>query len=311
MRRVVRDAARRTGKSVVLELIGEDTEIDKVMVDQLSDPLVHLLRNAVDHGIEAPDVRARLGKPPVARVVLEATNQAGEVSVHVRDDGAGIDLERVLARARERGLVPLDQRPSDQELVDFIFAPGFSTKAIVDELSGRGVGMDLVKTTVEAMRGRVHLASVPGRGTHITLRVPLTLAFLEAMVVKEAERLYAVPVEKVIEVLRANEGHVVRSSGAGGAEIVRLRERLVPVVWLHEYYGGAVAPHRRIAGHVIVIVQAASGPMAHPVDALLGNEHVMIKPLQGILSRVRAGAGYGMLRSGAVALALDCEQLSV
>jgi len=307
MRRVVRDAARRSGKKVNLILLGEDTEIDKVMVDSLQEPLIHVLRNAIDHGIEAPEARARLGKPVTGTIVLEASHQGGEVTVAVSDDGRGLDRERILGRARERGLVAADVRPSDAEIADLIFLPGFSTKETIDELSGRGVGMDVVKTSIEGLRGRVSLESTPGRGTSITMSVPLTLAFVEAMVVRERERLYAVPIERVFEVFRAAASQVSHNL-ADGQSVVRVRDKLVPVLWLHRYYGEGPADET-LEGRVVVVVQTSQGDLALPVDALLGNQQVMLKPLKGALSKMRAAAGYGMLRSGDVAVTLDCEQL--
>jgi two-component system chemotaxis sensor kinase CheA len=307
MRRVVRDAARRSGKKVNLVLLGEDTEIDKVMVDSLQEPLIHVLRNAIDHGIETPEARARLGKPVTGTIVLEASHQGGEVTVAVSDDGRGLDRERILGRARERGLVAGDVRPSDAEIVDLIFLPGFSTKETIDELSGRGVGMDVVKTSIEGLRGRVSLESTPGRGTSITMSVPLTLAFVEAMVVRERERLYAVPIERVFEVFRAAASQVSHNL-ADGQSVVRVRDKLVPVLWLHRFYDEGPADET-LDGRMVVVVQTSQGDLALPVDTLLGNQQVMLKPLKGALSRMRAVAGYGMLRSGDVAVTLDCEQL--
>jgi|GEM_PF-746436 len=319
MRRVVRDAARRTGKKVELVLVGEDTEIDKVMVDQLADPLVHLVRNAIDHGIEPPEERERLGKPTTGRIVLEASHQGGEVQVRVSDDGRGLDLDRILARARERGLVAPDAVLSAQEVVDLVFLPGFSTKETIDELSGRGVGMDVIRTTIEGLRGRVGITTTKGRGSRTTMTVPLTLAFVDAMVVSQAERLFALPIERVFEVFKA-DAHPLVESAADGRTLIRVRDELYPLLWLDRFYGApAGAPPvvdtdgdpdaACVDGRVIVVVQSSQGGVALPVDSLLGNQQIMLKPLKGLLSNVRAAAGCGMLRSGDVALALDCEQL--
>jgi two-component system chemotaxis sensor kinase CheA len=307
MRRVVRDTARRTGKKVDLMMVGEETEIDKLMADSLHDPLVHVLRNAIDHGIESPEERSSLGKTVTGTIVLEASHQGGEVTVQVSDDGRGVDRARVLARARERGLIDPSATLSDDQVSNLIFLPGFSTKETIDELSGRGVGMDVVKTTIEQLRGRVVLRSTPGRGTSLIMNVPLTLAFVEAMVVGEGERLYAVPIEKVFEVFRADPTQIAHSS-VDGQTVVRVRDQVVPVLWLHRYYG----EQRRdedLAGRIVVVVQTSAGRRALPVDTLRGNQQVMLKPLKGALAGIRGGAGFGMLRSGDVALALDCEQL--
>ncbi len=307
MQRVVRDTGRRTGKKVELVLLGEDTEIDKVMVDALADPLVHMVRNAIDHGLESPEGRAAAGKPATGRIVLEASHQGGEVSVTVSDDGAGLDRDRILARAVERGLIAPGAVLDEQAAWNLIFAPGFSTKQVIDELSGRGVGMDIVKSTIESLRGRVQVRSSPGRGTRVTLVVPLTLAFVEAMIVGERDHLYAVPIEKVFEVFQVTAAQIATNS-ADGQRLLRVRDRIVPVCWLHRFYGEA--DHDEVLeGRIAVVVQTALGSLALPIDRLLGQEQIMLKPLGGVMAGVRAAAGCGMLRSGDVALALDCEQL--
>jgi two-component system, chemotaxis family, sensor kinase CheA len=308
MKRVVRDTARRTGKKVELVLVGEDTEIDKLMVDSLHDPLVHLMRNAIDHGIEPPEDRERAGKPATGRIVLEASHQGGEVSIAVSDDGRGLQRERILARAVDRGLVEAEARLSDEEIFELVFLPGFSTKEQIDALSGRGVGMDVIKTTIEGLRGRVQLRSTEGKGSRTTMTVPLTLAFVEAMVVRERDRLFALPIEKVFEVFKAERDQISQNS-ADGETMLRIRDRLVPVLWLHRYYGEAGEIDEHLESRVVVVVQTSRGDLALPVDKLLGNQQVMLKPMRGVLAGVRAAAGCGMLRSGDVALALDCERL--
>ncbi len=308
MQRVVRDTARRTGKKVELVLLGEDTEIDKLMVDALHDPLVHMIRNAIDHGLETPAERVVAGKRETGRIVLEASHQGGEVLVQVSDDGRGMNRARILERARERGLLPEGRELSEQEVLDLVFLPGFSTKEAIDELSGRGVGMDVIKTTIEGLRGRVELRTTPGRGSEVMMRVPLTLAFVEAMIVREGQRLFAVPIEKVYEVFQVKAAQIVRNS-AESETLVRVREKLVPVLWLPRFYGEASTGDDALDGRLVVVVQTSRGELALPVDALLGNQQVMLKPLTGALTKVRAAAGCGMLRSGEVALALDCERL--
>jgi len=307
LRRVVEDAARRTHKEVDLVVRGEDTEVDKVMIDALQDPLVHVLRNAVDHGLEEPAARVDAGKPPRGRVVLSASHQGGEITIEVRDDGRGLQRDRILARAIERGLCPADAQPTDDELAAFVFLPGFSTKDTADTLSGRGVGMDVLKTTVESLRGRVALKSTPGQGSRVTLKLPLTLAFVEAMVVRERGRLFALPIEKVFEVSKVEQARVVTNS-ADDQVLLRVRDTCVPVLWLDRYWGES-GRERALSGKVVVVVQTARGAVALPVDELLGNQQVMLKPLHGPLSHIRAAAGCGMLRTGDVAIALDCDQL--
>jgi two-component system chemotaxis sensor kinase CheA len=308
MTRVARDTARRTGKQVELSFVGEETEIDKVMVDALHDPLVHMIRNAIDHGIESPDERERAGKPRTGRIVLDASHQGGEVSVEISDDGRGLDRPRILEKARSRGLVAPDQKLTDAEIDELVFLPGFSTKEQIDALSGRGVGMDVIKTAIERLRGRVKLRSTPGHGARLSITVPLTLAFVDAMVVTHNGHLFALPIERVLEVFKAGAAQVARST-ADGVSLLRVRDRLVPVLWLHQFFGQAAGADTRVEDRIVVVVQTSTGGVALPVDRLLGHQQIMLKPLRGLLGGVRAAAGYGMLRSGDVCLALDCERL--
>ena len=313
MRRVVRDTAKRTGKRAELVLVGEETEIDKVMADALHDPLVHLLRNAVDHGLEMPAQREAAGKPATGKIVLEAAQADGDIRVRVRDDGGGIVRARVRERAVERRLCARDAVLSDRETLELLFQPGFSTKDKIDEVSGRGVGLDVVKTGIESLRGRVQIDSEEGSGTCFTLIVPLTLAFMEAMVVRTQDRLFALPIEKVYEVFRPVQRDVARN-GADGELMIRVRDQMVPVLWLQHFYDTKHSANdnsevSNIAERVIVAVQTSRGVLALPVDELLGNQPIMLKPLNGLLTGVRAASGCGMLRNGDVALALDCERL--
>jgi two-component system chemotaxis sensor kinase CheA len=310
MKRVVRDTARRTGKEVDLIVTGEDTEIDKVTVEALHDPLVHLLRNAIDHGLESPQERVAAGKRATGRVLLDASHEGGEVLIRVSDDGRGIQRERVLARAFALGLADPAVKLSDNEIVSLIFRPGFSTKMQIDELSGRGVGMDVIKTSIERLRGRVRMHSEAGKGSSVSLTVPLTLAFLDAMVVRDGEHLYAIPIEKVQEVFTTREGQLCPSSAEGRTGL-RVRDEVVPVLRLADYYAQRPLSATLPVGTVVVVVQSLRGPLAIGVDALHGNQPVMLKPLAGLVSQVRAAVGCAMLRSGDVALTLDCDQLDV
>lgn len=308
LRRVVRDAARRTGKQVDLEILGGETEVDKVMLDALQDPLVHVLRNAVDHGIEDAEGREAARKTKAGRITLSAIHRGGEVTLEVADDGRGLDAEGILTRARERGLWTSPEPPTEDELAELVFEPGFSTKAVADELSGRGIGMDVLRSTVESMRGRVRLRSVAGKGTRIAISLPLTLAYVDAMVVRDNERLFALPIEKVFEVSRLTPGRIVRGT-ASGQTLVRVRDACVPVCWLHDFWSEPGPTPKLSDDGIVVVVQTTHGPLALPVDELVGNQQVMLKPLKGPLSRIRGAAGCGVLRTGDIAVALDCEQL--
>jgi two-component system, chemotaxis family, sensor kinase CheA len=308
LRRALRDAQRKTGKEVDFIVRGEDTEVDKVMLDALQDPLVHALRNAIDHGIESAAERVAAGKPARGRIALSASLSGGEVTIELRDDGRGIDLERVHRRAIERGFAVEGVPLTPEEIQNFVFMPGFSTKDVADEMSGRGVGMDVLRTTIEdQLRGRIILKSTRGAGTRLIIHLPLTLAFVEAMVIRERDRLFALPIEKVAEVSLVTTRELLHAS-ATEQTMLRVRENLVPVLWLHEFWN---EERRAPLGErlLVVIVQTKHGELALPVDELVGNQQVMLKPLHGALSSIRAAAGCGMLRTGDVAIALDCDQL--
>lgn len=307
MRRVVRDTCVRTQKEAELVIVGEETEIDKALVDRLHDPLVHVLRNAIDHGLELPADRERVGKARRGRIVLQAAHRGGVVEIVVSDDGAGVDVDRVRARAIERGLCRADDALSDHEVIEFLFAPGFSTARQVTELSGRGVGLDVMRSTIESMRGNVRIRSTPGAGMRLEITLPLTVAFLEAMVVRANGWLLAVPIEKVHHVERLPESRVV-SDAASATVLARLDDGLVPVVRLQDFYQ-ASAPAVPLGDRLIVVVNSQRGRVAFPVDKLVGNQTVMLKPISGLLQNIRASSGYGVLRSGEVALTLDCERL--
>lgn len=309
MRRVVRDTCLRTGKEADLVIVGEDTEIDKALVDRLHDPLVHVLRNAIDHGLESPEERERAGKPRRGRVVLQAAHRGGAVEIVVGDDGAGVNIARVKARAIERGLCAADAVLSDADVIEFLFAPGFSTAAQVTELSGRGVGLDVMRSTIESMRGSVRIRSTAGVGMRMEITLPLTVAFLEAMVVRAHGWLLAVPIEKVHHVERLADERVVSDPGSETV-LARLDDGLVPIVKLSRFFNATMQDEQHAtSGQLIVVVNSQRGRIAFPVEKLVGNQQVMLKPMNGLLQNIRASSGYGVLRSGEVALTLDCERL--
>jgi two-component system chemotaxis sensor kinase CheA len=307
MRRVVRDTCLRTGKEADLVLVGEDTEIDKALVDRLHDPLVHVLRNAIDHGLEMPDERTGCGKSRRGRVVLQAAHRGGAVEIVVGDDGAGVNIARVKARAIERGLCAEEAVLSDEAVIEFLFAPGFSTAAQVTELSGRGVGLDVMRSTIESMRGSVCIRSKAGVGMRIEILLPLTVAFLEAMVVRAHGWLLAVPIEKVHHVERLAEDRIISEPGSDTV-LARLDDGLVPLVRLSRFFN-SVEDEQQSGSPIVVVVNSQRGRIAFPVDKLVGNQQVMLKPMNGLLQNIRASSGYGVLRSGEVALTLDCERL--
>ncbi|HEX7587165.1 MAG TPA: ATP-binding protein [Anaerolineae bacterium] len=311
MQRMAHDLARETGKQFELILEGEEIEIDKVLVDELKDPLMHLVRNAADHGLESPAERIAAGKTEQGRITLTAAQKGKDIHITVADDGRGLDRAAILKKAREAGLVSASQEPDDKTLWNFIFQAGFSTASEVSSLSGRGVGMDVVQSAIHALRGRITLETEPGKGTRITLIIPLTLAFLQSMVVRSHHRLFAIPIEVIQQVFKPTAEEIVRIS-ADGSEMMRRQDALIPIHRLQTDAAEDLDTDRRtlrLADQVIVTVQTTLGVMGLPVDEIIGEQQVVLKPLQGQLRGIRGGAGCALLSSGEIAIALDVENL--
>lgn len=307
VQRAVRDLSQQTGKPIDLFLEGGDTEIDKLLVDQLHDPLVHLVRNAADHGLETPQERIAAGKAERGRVTVTASQQGSEIHLTISDDGRGLNRDKILAKARKLGLVEAGAEPDDRTVWNLIFHSGLSTAQEVTNLSGRGVGMDVVRAAVQALRGRIEIDSILGQGTRISLRIPLTLAFLESLVVRLENCLYAIPIDAVGEVFKPEAGQVTHAS-ADNSEMVRLRGELTPIYRLQRLYQ-ETGEERPLTEQVMVAVQTSQGLIGLPVDEIIGQQQVTMKPLNGQLKEIRAGAGYALLGSGDVSIALDCERL--
>lgn len=308
MQRLVRDLSRQTGKPVKLTLSGEETQLDKAVVDRLGDPLMHLIRNAIDHGLESPEQRAAAGKPQSGTIQLLAQQQGREILITISDDGRGLNRQAILERARKQELLGPTEEPDDQTVWGFIFHPGFSTARQVSNLSGRGVGMDVVQNSVQALRGRVRVNSQPNEGTQITLHLPLTLAFLDTIVVRVQQQLFAIPVDVVLEILKPDDQQVSRVA-ANQSQVVRVHHQLVPVCQLSAFYLNG-SGQKFLPAEILVIVQTSGGQLALAVDEVLGQQQVTMKPLHGHLEQIRAGIGCAMLPSGQIAIALDCESLS-
>ncbi|RMF79337.1 MAG: chemotaxis protein CheA, partial [Nitrospirae bacterium] len=302
MTRLVRDVARKTGKRIHLELVGEDTEIDKTLVEELADPLIHLLRNACDHGIGTPEERRAEGKPEVGRVTLAAYHAGGNVVIEIRDDGRGLDRERILEKAVAKGLVDPARDFSDAEVYGFIFLPGFSTVDRPTEISGRGVGMDVVKRQIEKLGGRVEIASVPGEGCTFTLKMPLTTAIVDGMIVRLGEERYIIPTLAIRESVRpkGDDIHVVQGKG----EVIDVRDTLIPLIRLHERFGQRPR-HEDPAEGLVVIVEHEGRARGLLVDDLLGQHQVVIKSLGPRLAEIDGLAGCAILGDGQVGLILD------
>lgn len=303
--RVVRDMAGALGKSVELSMEGEDTELDKGMIEKLADPLTHLVRNAIDHGIESTEKRLAAGKPAAGQISLKAYHQGGNIVVEVADDGAGLNREKLLAKAASQGMPVHDGMP-DREVWALIFAAGFSTAEKVTDISGRGVGMDVVRRNIEAVNGRVEIDSVPGQGTRIVLRLPLTLAILDGMSVRVGEETYILPLTAILESIQPTTEQLSTVGGKG--RVVHLRGEFLPLVALHEVFG--IEPRARRPEDGIVIVAAASeGRTALLVDDLVAQHQVVIKSLETNYRKVPGVSGATIMGDGKVALILDVDML--
>lgn len=302
-RRLLHDLARELGKSVELVTGGEETELDKTMIERLADPLVHLIRNAIDHGLEGPEGRSTAGKPPGGTIRLAARHAGAEVLLTVADDGRGLDAERIRAKALEQGLIGAEARLSDHELHQLIFHPGFSTAKEISSISGRGVGMDVVKRTIEALRGRIEIASRPGQGTEVTLRLPLTLAIIEGLLVRVGSGIYAIPLSAVEECVELPAGEAAR---AGGCSLLSIRGALVPFLRLRELLQARTPPDPY---QKVVIIAAGEQRVGLVVDQILGSHQTVIKSLSRLQADVKTFSGATILGDGTVALILDVAQL--
>lgn len=305
-RRVVRDLACELEKEVELRTAGGDTELDKTVLDQLTEPLVHMIRNAVDHGIEPAAVRSANGKPVSGRLCLEARQEGGEVLITLEDDGAGLDTEAIRARAVDRGLIGPDATPSEAELQQLVLAPGFSTARTLSSVSGRGVGMDAVLSTIEALRGAVEIASHRGRGTRVTLRLPMTMAIMDGLLVRLGQTVLVIPLAAIEECVEMDVSQAERSSGRRTLEI---RNTLVPFVALEKVLGLAADPGAR---RRVVVVRAEAGQMGLMglmVDDILGQNQTVIKPLSPYHRDIPGLAGATILGDGSIALIIDVATL--
>lgn len=306
MNRLVRDLARKSGKKVELELVGEDVELDRTLVEELADPLVHMIRNSMDHGVEPPDEREAAGKPPVGKLRLSAAHQAGQIAVEVADDGRGLDKRRILEKAVAKGVVAPGASLSDQEIYHLIFQPGFSTAEKVTDVSGRGVGMDVVRKQVEKLRGRIEVESHWGLGSRFLLKLPLTLAIIEGLVVRAGGERYIVPIFSVREMLRPTQDSIFTVEGKG--EMAMVRDRLVPVARLTRKLG--LPDNQRHSGDGLMIVGESEGrEFCLMVDEMIGKQEVVIKSLGPAFRHVRGISGGAILGDGRVGLILDVAVL--
>ncbi|WP_035218198.1 chemotaxis protein CheA [Desulfatibacillum aliphaticivorans] len=306
MIRLVRDLASKAGKKVNLEMMGEDTEIDRNVVDMIYDPLVHMVRNSADHGIEIPKDRLAAGKPEAGTIILNAYHKGGNMIIEVTDDGRGLDKEALTAKAMEKGLIQSAEGMSDQDIFGLIFHPGFSTAKKVTDVSGRGVGMDVVKGVLDKLRGKVEVMSRKGQGTSILLKLPLTLAVIDGIIVRAGEQSYVIPTISVLESIRPNreDCHTVVNKG----EMIKIRGSLYPLIRLHELFD--FPPNTRDPWDAIVVIAESEGKQkCILVDEILGKQEVVIKSLSAMLKNVVGLAGGAILANGRVGMILDVAGL--
>jgi two-component system chemotaxis sensor kinase CheA len=305
--RLARDVSGALGKKVVVQIVGGETEIDKSVIEQIGDPLTHLVRNAVDHGIEMPEERLAAGKPEHGTIQLSASHQGGNVVIEIRDDGKGLDLEKIRAKALAKGLLAPEAQPTREELHQLIFLPGFSTAAAVTDLSGRGVGMDVVRTNIGALNGDIALDSEPGRGTSVRISLPLTLAIVDGLCVGLGEEVYVVPLASIVESLRPRPGDIKTVTHRG--EVVCVRGQVLPLIRLRRLL--AVRARRDFGDQgIVVIVENQGAKVGVLVDNVQGQAQVVIKSLEAHYGRVEGMMGATIMGDGRVALILDVQAIT-
>lgn len=301
--RIVRNLSRDLGKEVELEIIGEETELDRSVVDEIGDPLIHLIRNALDHGLEMPEERLAAGKSRTGKVVLSATHEGNQIIISIRDDGRGIDPEKLARKAIDKGLVTEDQvvGMSQKEILDLIFLPGFSTKEKATDLSGRGVGMDVVRTNIRKLNGIIELRSEVGAGSEIILKLPLTLAIIQSLLVEVEHEVYSIPLAAVLETLKVDNSsfHYI-----GGQEVLKLRESVLPLLRLQRVFGVTERSEKSSQSYIVVI-GVAEKRIGLIVTRLLGQQEVAIKSLGKYLAKAPGIAGSTIMGDGRVALIID------
>ncbi len=306
MARLVRDLSRKSGKAVDLVLAGEETELDRKVVEEINDPLMHMVRNSIDHGVESGERRRDAGKPATATLRLSAYHQGGSIVIEIADDGAGLDADRILDKARRNGLVGEGVALPAAEIHQLIFQPGFSTADVVTEISGRGVGMDVVRRNIDALRGRIDIQTARGQGTTFFIRLPLTLAIVDGILVGVGPERFVIPTFAVRESLRPQPGQIHRAQGRSC--MVQVRERLIPILHLGDHFGVDGA-RPDVHDSTIVVIEDNERPVALAVDSLLGKQEVVIKSLGEMFTAVKGVAGGAILGDGRIGLILDAAGL--
>lgn len=306
MIRLVHDVSKKSNKSATLKLIGEDTEVDKNVIEMIGDPLVHIVRNCVDHGLETPEERLKLGKPEEGLITIEAKHEGGEVWIIVTDDGAGLDKEKILRKANEKNLVPNNKNLTDEEIYRLIFEPGFSTADKVSDVSGRGVGMDVVKRNIDKVKGRIDIDTKKGEYTKIFLRIPLTLAVIEGMIIRVGETKYTIPTISIIEFFRPDPKIITVLTD--GQEVVKLRDELLPVVRLHNLHN--ITPDSKsLAEGILVVIYVRGTKICLFIDEVLGQQQTVVKGLSEFIGNVKSISGCTILGTGDISLILDVNSI--
>lgn len=300
---MVRDIAKRQGKEVEITFRGENTELDKTVIDELGEPLLHLIRNAIDHGIESPDERLSVGKFPAGRLIISASQESNLVIIKVEDDGRGLDIEKIRQRAIKSGLINSDVSISRNEILNLIFTPGFTTADRTSDISGRGIGLDVVQKSISKLNGQIVVESVSGKGTTFIIKLPLSLAIIPALMTETSGELYAVPMSAVEESIKITDKdiHIVNNK-----EVVKLREQILPIVKLSRFLG---LKERERKKHYLVIIRKTDRKIALSVDKLRGRQEIVIKPLDDTLGKTHGIAGASILGDGRVVLIIDTNAL--
>ena len=303
LRRLVRDLSKELGKQITLTTEGGDTELDKTVIEQLNDPLVHILRNSIDHGIELPDQRKSFGKTSNGTIVLKAEHSLANVLIHIKDDGAGIDPEKIRQKALEKGWINAESERSDKECLQMIFQPGFSTAGAVTNVSGRGVGMDVVKRSIEGLRGSVEVNSRAGTGTTITLKLPLTLAIIDGLLVEIDANRYVLPLSTIEESVELTREELAKTHGRN---ILHIRDQIVPFIPLRKHFGINGEPPKI---EQVVVNEVDGQRIGIVVDRVIGEHQIVIKTMNALYKDVQEISGATILGDGTVALILDVQKI--
>jgi len=304
--RLVRDLSTQLGKDIELKMIGEQTEVDKTVLEKINDPLVHLVRNSLDHGIESPDVRLAAGKPARGTLTLSAFHEGGDIVIKVIDDGGGLKRDKILEKALERGIIKPNEELSDDRIYNLIFAPGFSTADTVSDVSGRGVGMDVVRRNIRDLGGNVTITSNLGKGSEVTIRLPLTLAILDGQLAALGDQTYVLPLVSIVESLMIAEEHL--EAVTNESELYRLRDEYIPIIRLDRVFG-MEKPRGSLVDDLLVVVEAEGRRAGLLVDDLLGQQQVVIKSLETNFRQIEGISGATILGDGTIALIIDVPGL--